>query len=404
MDGNYFFLEDLDDPETWQAPPTPISLPKGWEPLPASLFPSENGESSPASPLTEPPQPTTSSSHLELPDGTPPTSGHSGEASVPTASGSPKSSGKVQGKCLLLTWSQAPQLSKSVICAHLKTLGEVESLAIGQENHADGGIHFHACVLYREKISRRPTAFALLGRSADVRVANAKKGPLKDCIQNFWTYAQKEDPNPLLEGPGPQPQKRTRNQIYLEAADLAATTSVDAALDFVRLNAAADYVTKLDSISRSLVSHRNKKTRHLAPARQLSEFANAPVIPEAWRVLFLWGKSGAGKTQFAKALLPEASIIRHRNQLTDCDFSKGVIFDDFDVSHWPPTAVIHLLDWDEVTGTDVKHGYVIIPSHTRKIFTFNRIPDAWCPPSISEEQFQAVLRRMTVIEINHSLF
>jgi len=37
------------------------------------------------------------------------------------------------------------------------------------------------------------------------------------------------------------------------------------------------------------------------------------------------------------------------------------------VSHWPPTAVIHLLDWDEPRGLDVKHGHVVIPPHTRKI-------------------------------------
>jgi len=401
MNTDFLLFDELEDPESWLAPPTPINLPNAWEPLPASLFPSGNGGSSPASPLPEPPQPTTSSSHLEPPDGIPPTSGHNGDQSEPTDSGNPK---KVQGKCLLLTWSQAPQLSKEAIAGHLKAFGEVESLAVGQETHADGGVHFHACVIYKEKISRRPTAFAIRGRTADVRVANAKKGPLKDCIMNYWTYAQKEDPNPLLEGPGPLPAKRDRNSIYLEAAELAATVSVDAALDFVRLNVAADYVTKLDSINRNLVSHRNKKTRHLAPARSLNEFAHAPIIPPDWRVLFLWGKSGAGKTQYAKALLPEASIIRHRNQLADADFSKGVIFDDFDVSHWPPTAVIHLVDWDEVTGTDVKHGYVIIPPHTRKIFTFNRIVDAWCPPSISEEQFQAVRRRMTIIEINDSLF
>jgi len=367
--------------------------------LPASPSPAANSASAPASPApSEPSSPIPFSSPPEPSASTPLAHGVNSDPLGPT------STGRVAAKCLLLTWSQAPLLTKEAIEAHLRTLGDLDSLAVGQEAHADGGVHFHACVIFRKKIDRRPTAFALLGYHPNVRVANAKKGPLDKCMVNFWNYVQKEDAHPLVIGTGPAAPKRTRNEIYLQAAEIAATSSVDAALDYVRLNAAADYVTKLDSISRSLVSHRNKKTRHLAPARTLNEFAHAPIIPEAWRVLFLWGKSGAGKTQFAKALLPEASIIRHRNQLTDCDFSKGVIFDDFDVSHWPPTAVIHLVDWDEVTGTDVKHGYVVIPPHTRKIFTFNRIVDAWCPPSISEEQFQAVRRRMTIIEINQPLF
>lgn len=347
---------------------------------------------------TEQSPPTTCSSPQELLVNSTPNIGENLEELGPIATG------RVQAKCFLLTWSQAPQLSKETIKSHLETLGDLESLAVGQEAHADGGIHFHACTIFREKIRLSPKAFALLGAHPNVRTANGKRGPLDKCMVNYWNYVQKEDTNPLLMGPGPQAAKRTRNEIYLQAAEIAATTSVDAALDYVRLNAAADYVTKLDSISRSLTSHRNKKTRHLVPARTLSEFRAHPDIPDVWRVLFLWGKSGAGKTQYAKALLPEASIVRHRNQLADCDFSKGVIFDDFDVSHWPPTAVIHLLDWDEVTGTDIKHGYVVIPPHTQKIFTFNRRPDAWCPPNISEEQFQAVLRRMNSIEIQSNLF
>lgn len=386
---NFEFNEEEFDINEW------LSLPAS----PATQFPLPAIASSPASPAPRAPSPPTPSLSPQGPsDGSPLPNGENLDPLGPTATG------QVQAKCLLLTWSQAPQLSKPVIEAHLRSLGDLESLVVGQEAHADGGVHFHACVIYREKIRRRPTAFDLLGCHPNVRAANSKRGPLDKCMMNYWTYVQKEDPNPLKIGPGPTAPKRTRNEIYLQAAEIAATNSVDAALDYVRLNAAADYVTKLDSISRSLVSHRNKKTRHLAPARSLSEFANAPVIPDNWRVLFLWGKSGAGKTQFAKALLPEASIIRHRNQLTDCDFSKGVIFDDFDVSHWPPTAVIHLVDWDETSGIDVKHGYVVCPPHTRKIFTFNRIVDAWCPPSISEEQFQAVRRRMTIIEINSTLF
>lgn len=367
--------------------------------LPVSPSHVDASASAPESPAPmEPSPPTSCSSPQEPSESTQPPPGENSDPLGPT------STGRVAAKCLLLTWSQAPALTKAAIEAHLRTLGELDSLAVGQEAHADGGVHFHACVIYRKKIDRRPTAFALLGYHPNVRVANSKRGPLDKCMMNYWKYVQKEDLHPLIIGLGPQPPKRTRNEVFAEALEIAASTSVEAALEALARSSPSDVALKGDALQRNLTAWRNKKTRHLVPARTLSEFANAPVIPEAWRVLFLWGKSGAGKTQFAKALLPEATIIRHRNQLTDCDFSKGVIFDDFDVSHWPPTAVIHLVDWDETSGIDVKHGYVVCPPHTRKIFTFNRIVDAWCPPSISEEQFQAVRRRMTIIEINSSLF
>lgn len=136
----------------------------------------------------------------------------------------------------------------------------------------------------------------------------------------------------------------------------------------------------------------------------MSDFTLPFILPEGWHVLFLWGKSGAGKTQLARALLPEATVVRHRNQLQDCDFSKGVIFDDFDVSHWPPTAVIHLLDWDECSGIDVKYGHAIVPPHTRKIFTFNSEPLKWIPATATPEQCTAIFRRMFIQQINGSLF
>jgi len=323
-----------------------------------------------------------------------------GETSDPLG---PTASGQVQAKCLLLTWSQAPQLSKELIQAHLETLGELTSLIVGQESHADGGVHFHACVIYQKMIRKRPKAFALLGSHPNVRVANRKMSSLAQSMMNMWNYVMKEDPNPLILG-NPPTLKRSRNEVYLEATEIAVMTSVDAALDYVRLNAPADYVQKLDSISRNLVSHRNKKTRHLVPARPLSEFVHAPELPDDWRVLFIYGGTGMGKTQWAKALLPQASIIRHKNQLSDADMSKGIIFDDFDVSHWPPTAVIHLCDWDEVTGTDIKHGYVIIPPRTRKIFTFNKPLSGWIPPLATFEQNAAIERRIHEIEIKDSLF
>lgn len=399
METPFHLLFDIDDPESWLPQvPNPQPIPLGYQALPDSLFPSESGESSPESPSTAQALPIISSSPAEQLPATPPTLGASGDQSKPTGSG------LVQGKCLLLTWSQAPNLTKDVIKSHLTSLGELESLAVGQEAHKEGGTHFHACAIFKTKISRRPTAFKILGYHPNVRVANAKCSTLLESMTNMWNYVQKEDQDPLLMGPGPKAPKRTRNSLYLEATEIAVEQSVDAALDFVRQNAAGDYVTKLDCISRSLVSHRNKKTRHLVPARPLSEFTLPFILPPEWRVMFFWGKSGVGKTQLAKALLPEASIVRHRNQLADCDFSKGVIFDDFDVSHWPPTAVIHLLDWDEVTGTDIKHGYVIIPPHTRKIFTFNKEPLQWCPPSTSPEQLAAIFRRMFIQELNSSLF
>lgn len=398
MEGGFNLFDDFDNPELWQAPLTPQNLPDAWQASPGLLFPSEDSVSSPESPLMEPRPPTALSSPQGPSDGTPPTNGANLDPLGPTASG------KVMAKVLLLTWSQVPpSFNHQLIADHLATLGEIESLAVGEEKHADGGRHFHACVLFRKKIQRRPTAFALLGRTSDVRVANAKRGPLNQCVVNYWTYALKEDPHPLILGTPPT-LKRSRNAAYAEAIATCVTVSVPAAMDLLAASVPADLVLKGDAIQRNLTMWRNKKARTEDPARPLSTFVLPFILPDNWRTLYLWGKSGCGKTALARALLPEATVVRHRNQLSDCDFTKGLVFDDFDVSHWPPTAVIHLLDWEVTSGIDIKYGYSLIPSKTRKIFTMNVEPLKWIPATASPEQCAAIFRRMFVQEINGHLF
>lgn len=390
---NYF--DCIDEEESWLLPLTP-SVPLATQDsqslLPNTARSPENLSRAPSPPMysLSPPGPS---------EDTPPQPGENLALSAPTTSG------LIQGKCLLLTWSQVqPTFSKELIRDHLSTLGELDSLAVGQETHADGGIHFHACVMYRKKIGRRPTAFAILGRTADVRVANAKIGTYAQSIQNMWTYAQKEDPNPLLIGKGPSPPKKSKKETYREALALAATGNLKEAMDHLATHEPVDYTQKGDSLLRNLTCHRDKRQRTETLTYPLSDFVNAPEIPDNWCCLYLWGPTDMGKSQFAKALLPGAKVIRHTDQLKDCDFTKGVIFDDFNVKMWPPTSVIHLLDWDEPSGIHCRYAHVDIPPHTRKIFTFNTPLDDWCPQSTSKEQFAAIERRIICIQIHSILF
>lgn len=316
----------------------------------------------------------------------------------------PSTSGLLQTSAMLLTWSRSPSLTKQLIREHLATFSTIECLRVGAEHHQDGELHHHAFVKWTTRVRRAPSAFAIAGHHPNCRIHNPKMGTLAVSLKNMWDYVGKEDQNPLEEGSPPQGQKRTRNQVFAEAILTAQTTSVEAAMTLLQTASPYEVATRYDAIQRSLTSVRNKKVRTDTPARPLEMFRMLLPVPEEWHCLFIWGKSGVGKTQYARALLPEASVIRHRNQLMDADFSKGIIFDDFDVSHWPPTAVIHLLDWDERSGIDVKHGHAMIPPHTRRIFTYNNDPCHWYPPGCSPEQVAAILRRMHVIEINTKLY
>jgi len=129
----------------------------------------------------------------------------------------------------------------------------------------------------------------------------------------------------------------------------------------------------MNRFHRALVRLRQMRQNLQAPARSVEDFPHAPpVVDQLESAVHQWtnrtGQDPNGRAVFYLKL----TVVSHRDQLRDCDFSKGIIFDDFDVSHWPPTASDPLLDWDEPRGLDVKHGHVVIPPHTRKIFTHNR--------------------------------
>lgn len=199
-------------------------------------------------------------------------------------------------------------------------------------------------------------------------------------------------------------EKRKREAKFQMAMQLARNEGVNSAMVFLEENCAFEVVTKYDQIVRALTAIRNKSARPRTAPRALCSFDRAPLIIDGWRVLYINGPTGCGKTAWARALLPEAAVVRHRDQLRDVDFSKGVIFDDFDVSHWPPTAVIHLLDWEESSGIDVKHGHVVIPENTRKIFTHNGEFNRWVSKDATEEQVEACRRRVHVVNVHTKLF
>jgi len=315
----------------------------------------------------------------------------------------------LQGKTFLLTWSQSPHLTREIIRDHLLEIGSVSSLAIGKENHSDEGVHFHALVIFTQKIRRSPKAFSILTYPANVKIPDRKIGNIAQSVVNMWNYVLKEDSDPLIMGDPPvvstkRSRDDVRNEMFLQAFTLATAESVEAAMQHLQESCPFDLLTRYDTIERGLVTHRQRKVRVVTPARQLSMFQNTPTIPQDWKALYLNGATGLGKTQWARALLPEAALISHIDQLRTCDFSKGVIFDDFAVSHWPVASVIHLLDWDEPRGINVKHSHVVIPPHTRKIFTFNDPFHSWIPKDASLDQQEALKRRIFVVDIFNKLF
>lgn len=311
-----------------------------------------------------------------------------------------------QASGFFLTYSQS-SLSRDVLIQGLARQQTVKRVIVGQEHHQDGNLHWHVLIEYESrKDIRNEKHFDLQGEHPNVATYHRNgEQTYEQWFYHHWNYCKKEDPTPFIVGEEPKEnRKRKRNELFSHAIGLAKGSSVADAMDFLEDFAPYDLLTKYEQIHRALVRLRTTATQMQTPARSLWEFKNVPLIPELWHCLYINGPTGLGKTAWARALLPEATVVSHRNQLVDCDFSKGVIFDDFDVGHWPPTAVIHLCDWDEPRGLDVKHGHVVIPCHTQKIFTHNRDFERWVSKDATDEQIAATRRRLFVVNIHKSMF
>jgi len=312
---------------------------------------------------------------------------------------------RLQAKAFFLTYSQS-KLGRDALIRWINNQKPQRAIA-GMEHHADGNTHWHVLVEYpRNKEIRNTSYFDRDGEHPNIKVWKRSEGSTyEQWLHNHWKYCGKEDPTPYTVGEAPSvKEKGKREAKFRRAMELARTEGVNNAMAFLEENAAFEVVTKYDQIVRALTAIRNKSSKPRASARALSTFDLAPTVLNGWECLYINGPTGSGKTAWARALLPEAAVVRHRDQLRDVDFSKGVIFDDFDVSHWPPTAVIHLLDWEEASGIDVKHGHVVIPERTRKIFTHNGSFERWVSKDATQEQIEACRRRVHVINVYSKLY
>lgn len=105
----------------------------------------------------------------------------------------------------------------------------------------------------------------------------------------------------------------------------------------------------------------------------------------------LVGESGCGKTQFALAHFDNPLLVSHIDDLKSLNGGHdGIVFDDVDFTHYPRTAQIHLVDWEQTRSIHCRYGNATIPMHTCKIFTCNY---DCLPVNINEE---AINRRLIV--------
>lgn len=135
---------------------------------------------------------------------------------------------------------------------------------------------------------------------------------------------------------------------------------------------------------------------------ELKDFPWEPITDWTKSHIF-WGKSGIGKSQFAKAHFKNPLMVSHKDHLMAFDAKEhdGIIFDDMNFQGDSEgkgamfaEAQIHLVDQDDNRQIHVRFHYAEIPKNTKKIFTTNRDQGA-----IFDLTFDAVIRRLIVHEL-----
>lgn len=305
---------------------------------------------------------------------------------------------RFNAKNVFLTYPQCDK-TKDELQQFLKQLDpRPAEWAIAQEHHQDGSLHLHAVVGYPSKINIRDQ------RHWDFEGHHPNIGPVRN-LRATCDYIRKEDPEPLYGGSGgacsfgPRAEggsgrKARDDGKYIE---LARGGDYKAALACFTERYPKEYVLRKTQVEENLRGMA-KRVRG-AVSYGLETFQEAA---EGWdrteRTLFLWGPSGTGKTEYAKALLgTEVLLVRHMDQLKGLNEEHtGIVFDDCGFHHWPRESVIHLLDLKNDSGINVKHGCVVIHAGLPRVVTHNFDRDNVFPACAAG----AIDRRLFVVHVD----
>ncbi len=262
----------------------------------------------------------------------------------------------------------------------------VAYMIVGHEIAPDTGTaHIQGYCRLKTKI-RHATMVALLPR-AHITAANGS-----DWQNHVYCPKDKE----FTEWGKIPKEPKEKDTTYAEALD---APTVEEGITLVKSKRPRDYCLYGETIERNLKRHKK------APFRskyKLGDFNRGPLCLD--KATLICGETRTGKSHFAASHFNNPLFVRHIDKLSSlCSDHDGIIFDDMSFKHWPPEAIIHLLDEEFDSDINIRYKTAFIPAHTRKIFTHND-ENPFYKSDTSLEQQLAIERRLNRVVVYGKLY
>lgn len=301
---------------------------------------------------------------------------------------------RLRSKKLFLTYPKcpiSPQRALGVLLG-LPATASATGHVIAQEKHADGTDHLHVyleasepmVISSAQELDLTEDGKSYHGNYQAVRSSNR----VKRYVTKDGNYVTNLELSSSATGENP----------WSKALELAKTEGTAEAISYLESESktARDMCINGDRILKNLggrMPKRLKITYELPSFGWNITWASDP----ATTTLLLYGATNLGKTALAKAILPEALLVRHLDKLREYSNGKykGIILDDMAFLHLHDEAQIALLDRDEDTQVHVRYTVAEIPAGTPVICTSNRYPG-----EVFNTTKGAIRRRLTIVHVS----
>jgi len=211
---------------------------------------------------------------------------------------------------IFLTYAQCDKTPDEVF-TFISTKVILDKYIIAQENHKDGNKHIHAYLLLKKKINIRDSRYFDIGEHhPKVEGCRSWKNVVK-YVTKDGNYISNYEENILKKIIS---DNYKVGELYEKARELAKDGKVKEGIALLEHSKTV----------RDLTIHGNaiqKNLRSLAVKRRNPDFDiddfNINFNWDRTKSLILWGPTNTGKTSLAKALLPRALFITHKDRLKD---------------------------------------------------------------------------------------